>query len=151
MKNTKVGARWDVVKWLKRFQHVFKALVLYDRKWPHVCSYKHTDNICDGFSLVGLCSKGLLKCCGDKQLLSSLRFHSWQWNSGVMSLQMNGHAWCFHCHVAFLCHSAYTPSQFYPLTFFFFFINQSTDHVCAEPIQYLQYQCQYLIIVHYSQ
>ena len=41
-----------------------------------------------------LCSKGLLKCRSDKWLLSSLRFHSCQWNTGVMSLQMRGHAWC---------------------------------------------------------
>ena len=66
---------------------------------------------------------------------------------------------CFLCHLTFLFHSAYTPSRCYPLTSFahtgdindagrssssvprwtehahnfFFFINQSIDHVRAEP------------------
>jgi len=80
-----------------------------------------------------------------------------------MLLQIRGHASCVSCQLTFLCHSADTPSRFYPLTsfpltgdlnqappflrspwprwvdwtcaqLFFFFINQSADHVRTKDI-----------------
>ena len=177
MQNTKVGVRRDVITWLKRFQHVFKALVLHNWIWPHVCSYKHTDSICDGFQIVqqrGCLNAAVISGC---------------WAAFIFTPVSETPGWCrFKCvamldvfplshgfpvpqylHTVTVLSTDLFPSSLYltgktkcshtgdlndagrssssgPLLAMttlhcvewtcaqlFFLINQSTDHVCAEP------------------